>query len=100
MPIELSYIKENFQEEDTFDLVEMLEGETITHQWVDGKNYALSVRIDELDTRRFQETIIYVEDEIGRFENLIRYPSSTDSFYDSCIDAIKQVRKRADNGVS
>lgn len=95
MAVDLTYIKESFQEEDIRELIDILKGEKITHQWkeVDGEHYSLRAKRDILDTSCVG-VMITAEDSIGRYEQLLRYPTSTDSFYDSCIDVIKNLRKR------
>ncbi|MFH1522182.1 MAG: hypothetical protein ABIF18_04460 [archaeon] len=95
MAVDLAYIKESFQEEDIRELIDILEGEKIIYRWkkVDGGYYSLRVNRDILDTSCVG-VMITVEDSIGRYEEGLKYPTSTDSFYDSCIDVIKDLRKR------
>jgi hypothetical protein len=96
MAIRLTEIRELLQEEDLEEVVNILEKEKIIHRWkeVDGGTYSLTVTRNIFDTNCVG-VIIKAEDSIGRYEQIIRYPTSIDSLYDSCIDAVKDLRKRS-----
>lgn len=94
-PISLQEIRDDFQGEQIGDLIAMLVGQPITHHWR-GRNpqdYRIEVTRDkEEDNPSVQALVISATNSSGKEAHKYRYPTSTDSFYDSCIDVIKELR--------
>jgi hypothetical protein len=95
---DLREIRWQLYNEEISELIDMLEESPIVHKWVGerAQDYMIHVRKYDKGDDAFNsdEVVIRVSDYSGRFIQEIRSPTSTDTFYNSCIEIIQKMRKQ------
>ena len=93
---DLREIRDEMQGEEISELVEMLDDYELDYSR-DGTDYILAFERD-LDEEHpnwgNRQPALWIEarDPQGTRARLLRYPTNTDSFYDSCMDVVNKLR--------
>ena len=95
---DLREVKRELAEEKIFELIGMLEGCNLEYKLRNSEEkggYVLSFFHNLKEDTKFScALMISARDSGGNKFSLYRHPTSTDSFYDSCIDVVKGLRAK------
>jgi len=95
---DLREIRWGFYDEEISGLISMLEESPIVHKWIGERAQDYMIHVSKYDKREdafnSDEVLIRVSDYSGRSFQEIRSPTSTESFYNSCIEIIQKLRNQ------